>query len=75
VDGNPCKPPTRIRAAKLLKLETHLHERVVGQAEAVAAVAAAIRRARAGMKDLSRPIGSFIFMGPTGVGKLNLPVP
>jgi ATP-dependent Clp protease ATP-binding subunit ClpB len=57
---------------KLLQLEKHLHERVVGQQEAVAAVAAAIRRARAGMKDPNRPIGSFLFMGPTGVGKTEL---
>jgi ATP-dependent Clp protease ATP-binding subunit ClpB len=53
-------------------LEGHLHQRVIGQTEAVAAVAAAIRRARAGMKDLGRPIGSFLFMGPTGVGKTEL---
>jgi ATP-dependent Clp protease ATP-binding subunit ClpB len=57
---------------KLLQLESHLHQRVVGQSEAVAAVAAAIRRARAGMKDPGRPIGSFLFMGPTGVGKTEL---
>lgn len=57
---------------KLLHLEKHLHQRVIGQQEAVAAVAAAIRRARAGMKDPSRPIGSFLFMGPTGVGKTEL---
>ncbi|XTZ10791.1 MAG: AAA family ATPase, partial [cyanobacterium endosymbiont of Rhopalodia yunnanensis] len=57
---------------KLLKLEGYLHEKVIGQQEAVAAVAAAIRRARAGMKDPSRPIGSFLFMGPTGVGKTEL---
>ena len=57
---------------KLLELEGHLHQRVIGQSEAVAAVAAAIRRARAGMKDLGRPIGSFLFMGPTGVGKTEL---
>jgi len=57
---------------KLLRLEGHLHERVIGQSEAVSAVAAAIRRARAGMKDPGRPIGSFLFMGPTGVGKTEL---
>jgi ATP-dependent Clp protease ATP-binding subunit ClpB len=56
----------------LLQLETFLHQRVIGQEEAVAAVAAAIRRARAGMKDPGRPIGSFMFMGPTGVGKTEL---
>ena len=57
---------------KLLQLEGHLHQRVIGQQEAVIAVSAAIRRARAGMKDPSRPIGSFLFMGPTGVGKTEL---
>jgi ATP-dependent Clp protease ATP-binding subunit ClpB len=57
---------------KLLELEGHLHQQVIGQEEAVSAVAAAIRRARAGMKDPSRPIGSFLFMGPTGVGKTEL---
>ncbi len=58
--------------AKLLKLEERLHERVVGQDEPVAAVADAIRRARAGLKDPRRPIGSFMFLGPTGVGKTEL---
>jgi ATP-dependent Clp protease ATP-binding subunit ClpA len=57
---------------KLLALEAHLGERVIGQAEAVTAVAAAIRRARAGMKDSRRPVGSFLFLGPTGVGKTEL---
>ena len=57
---------------KLLHLEEHLHERVVGQDEAVKAVADAILRARAGIKDPNRPIGSFIFLGPTGVGKTEL---
>jgi len=57
---------------KLLGLEGYLHERVIGQKAAVSAVAAAIRRARAGMKDPARPIGSFLFMGPTGVGKTEL---
>ena len=57
---------------KLLALEAHLGERVIGQVEAVAAVAAAIRRARAGMKDPRRPVGSFLFLGPTGVGKTEL---
>ncbi|MDP5337053.1 MAG: ATP-dependent chaperone ClpB [Nodularia sp. (in: cyanobacteria)] len=68
-------PVNRLLASerhKLLQLETHLHQRVIGQHEAVAAVSAAIRRARAGMKDPSRPIGSFLFMGPTGVGKTEL---
>ncbi|MBV2352427.1 AAA family ATPase [Synechococcus sp. HK05] len=57
---------------KLLELEQRLGERVIGQQEPVAAVAAAIRRARAGMKDPRRPVGSFLFLGPTGVGKTEL---
>ncbi|CAN5447725.1 ATP-dependent chaperone ClpB [soil metagenome] len=57
---------------KLVSMERGLHERVVGQAEAVAAVANAIRRARSGLSDPNRPIGSFIFLGPTGVGKTEL---
>ncbi len=58
--------------AKLASLEEHLHERVIGQDEAVAAVAGAIRRSRAGLSDPDRPIGSFLFLGPTGVGKTEL---
>ena len=57
---------------KLLKLEDELHERVIGQDEAVTAVANAVIRARAGLKDENKPIGSFIFLGPTGVGKTEL---
>ncbi len=57
---------------RLLKLESILHERVVGQEEAVAAVSKAIRRGRVGLKDPKRPIGSFLFLGPTGVGKTEL---
>jgi ATP-dependent Clp protease ATP-binding subunit ClpB len=57
---------------KLLKMESRLHERVVGQDEAISAVANAIRRARAGLQDPNRPLGSFIFLGPTGVGKTEL---
>src|SRR5207248_2719138 len=57
---------------KLLRLEDHLHERVVGQDAAIKAVADAVRRARAGLQDPNRPIGSFIFLGPTGVGKTEL---
>ena len=57
---------------KLLRLDDILHERVIGQDEAVAAVADAVIRARAGLKDPKRPIGSFIFLGPTGVGKTEL---
>jgi ATP-dependent Clp protease ATP-binding subunit ClpB len=68
-------PVTRLMESerqKLLQMESYLHQRVVGQQEAVEAVSAAIRRARAGMKDLGRPIGSFMFLGPTGVGKTEL---
>ena len=57
---------------KLIKLEEHLHQRVVGQDEAIKAVSNAVRRARAGLQDPDRPIGSFIFLGPTGVGKTEL---
>ncbi len=57
---------------KLVKLEQHLHQRVVGQDEAIKAVSNAVRRARAGLQDPNRPIGSFIFLGPTGVGKTEL---
>ena len=57
---------------KLLQMEAKLHERVVGQDEAITAVANAIRRSRAGLSDPNRPIGSFLFLGPTGVGKTEL---
>ena len=57
---------------KLLSLESELHERVIGQDEAVTAVAEAVLRARSGLKDPRRPIGSFLFLGPTGVGKTEL---
>ncbi len=70
--GIPVNRLLESERQKLLQLESHLHERVVGQQEAVTAVAAAIRRARSGMKDPGRPIGSFLFMGPTGVGKTEL---
>jgi ATP-dependent Clp protease ATP-binding subunit ClpB len=70
--GIPVNRLLESERQKLLQLEKHLHERVVGQQEAVEAVSAAIRRARAGMKDMGRPIGSFLFMGPTGVGKTEL---
>ncbi|MDR7534541.1 MAG: ATP-dependent Clp protease ATP-binding subunit [Armatimonadota bacterium] len=68
-------PVTRLveeETQKLLRMEETLHERIVGQDEAVRAVAKAVRRARAGLKDPRRPIGSFIFLGPTGVGKTEL---
>jgi ATP-dependent Clp protease ATP-binding subunit ClpB len=68
-------PVTRLlegEMAKLIHMEERLHERIVGQDEAIEAVADAVRRARAGLKDLRRPIGSFLFLGPTGVGKTEL---
>jgi ATP-dependent Clp protease ATP-binding subunit ClpB len=70
--GIPVNRLLESEKQKLLQLEQHLGRRVIGQKEAVEAVAAAIRRARAGMKDPSRPIGSFLFMGSTGVGKTEL---
>ncbi len=70
--GIPVKSVLESERQKLLKLESHLHERVVGQEDAVASVASAIRRARAGMQDPGKPIGSFLFLGPTGVGKTEL---
>jgi ATP-dependent Clp protease ATP-binding subunit ClpB len=70
--GIPVNRLLESERQKLLQLESHLHQRVIGQQEAVSAVSAAIRRARAGMKDPGRPIGSFLFMGPTGVGKTEL---
>ncbi|CDF58930.1 ATP-dependent Clp protease ATP-binding subunit [Thermobrachium celere] len=68
----PVNKLTETESEKLLKLEEILHNRVVGQEEAVKAVARAVRRARVGLKDPKRPIGSFIFLGPTGVGKTEL---
>ncbi len=68
----PLLKITQEEGEKLMRLEEDLHRRIVGQNEAVSAVAKAIRRARAGLKDPSRPIGSFIFVGPTGVGKTDL---
>ncbi len=68
-------PVTRLMSSemqKLLKLEEHLHQRVIGQEEAIRAVADAVRRSRAGLQDPNRPLASFIFLGPTGVGKTEL---
>ena len=70
--GIPVKRLAEEESERLLRLEETLHARVVGQHEAVEAVAKAIRRARSGLKDPKRPIGSFIFLGPTGVGKTEL---
>lgn len=68
----PVKKLAEEESAKLRKLETVLHKRVVGQEEAVSAVAKAVRRGRVGLKDPNRPIGSFLFLGPTGVGKTEI---
>jgi ATP-dependent Clp protease ATP-binding subunit ClpC len=70
--GVPVTSLTEEETAKLLRMEGSLHERIVGQDEAVVAVSKAIRRARAGLKDPRRPAGSFIFLGPSGVGKTEL---
>ncbi len=68
----PVKRLAEEESAKLRKLESILHKRVIGQEEAVTAVAKAVRRGRVGLKDPSRPIGSFLFLGPTGVGKTEI---
>ncbi|HSU80314.1 MAG TPA: ATP-dependent Clp protease ATP-binding subunit, partial [Candidatus Angelobacter sp.] len=70
--GIPVRKLEEEESERLLKMEEILHDRVIGQEEAVKAVSHAIRRARAGLKDPKRPIGSFIFLGPTGVGKTEL---
>lgn len=70
--GIPVAKMTQEESEKLLHLEEHLHLRVIGQDAAVTAVSKAVRRARAGLKDPKRPIGSFLFLGPTGVGKTEL---
>jgi len=70
--GIPVSQMMETEAEKLLHMEERLHERIIGQDEAIHAIADAIRRARSGLKDPSRPIGSFIFIGPSGVGKTEL---
>lgn len=70
--GIPVTQLTEEESKRLLRLEDTLHQRVIGQDEAVTAIAKAIRRGRVGLKDKNRPIGSFIFLGPTGVGKTEL---
>jgi ATP-dependent Clp protease ATP-binding subunit ClpC len=72
ITGIPVSRLEETESEKLLKMEEHLHQRVIGQERAIVAVSDAIRRARAGLKDPTRPIGSFIFLGPTGVGKTEL---
>ncbi len=70
--GVPVSELTREEGQRLINLEARLHERIIGQEAAVTAVAKAVRRGRSGLKDPNRPIGSFIFLGPTGVGKTEL---
>ncbi|WP_202976477.1 ATP-dependent Clp protease ATP-binding subunit [Anaerophilus nitritogenes] len=70
--GIPVNKLAKEESNKLLNMEEILHERVIGQEEAVEAIAKAVRRARVGLKDPKRPVGSFIFLGPTGVGKTEL---
>jgi ATP-dependent Clp protease ATP-binding subunit ClpC len=70
--GIPVTKLVEAESQKLLRMEGDLHQRIIGQSEAVAAVSRAIRRARSGLKDPKRPMGSFIFLGPTGVGKTEL---
>ena len=70
--GIPVKRLVQAESDKLLKMEDDLHKRIIGQKDAVSAVARAIRRARSGLKDPKRPIASFVFLGPTGVGKTEL---
>lgn len=70
--GVPLKQLTEEEGERLLRLEETLHQRVIGQEEAVTAIAKAIRRGRVGLKDPNRPLGSFLFLGPTGVGKTEL---
>ncbi len=70
--GIPVSQMMETESEKLLHMETRLHERIIGQEEAIHAISDAIRRARSGLKDPSRPIGSFIFIGPSGVGKTEL---
>lgn len=70
--GIPVSQMMETESEKLIKMEDRLHERIIGQNEAIAAISDAIRRARSGLKDPRRPIGSFIFIGPSGVGKTEL---
>jgi len=72
ITGVPVQQLTEEEKTRLLGLEQNLHERVIGQDEAVAAVSEAVRRSRAGLGDPNRPVGSFLFLGPTGVGKTEL---
>ncbi len=70
--GVPVSRLVESEVAKLMQMEAHLHQRVIGQEEAIQSIAEAVRRARAGLKEENRPVGSFMFLGPTGVGKTEL---
>jgi ATP-dependent Clp protease ATP-binding subunit ClpC len=70
--GVPVMQIATEESQRLLQMEDELHKHIVGQEEAIQAIARAVRRSRAGLKDPRRPIGSFIFLGPTGVGKTEL---
>src|SRR5690606_26032083 len=70
--GVPLTSINQDESAKLLRMEEELHRRVISQEKAISALARAIRRSRAGLKNPNRPVGSFIFLGPTGVGKTEL---
>ena len=70
--GKPVQKMHQGEREKLLKLEGELHKKVIGQNEAIEAVSDAVRRARAGLQDSNKPIGSFLFLGTTGVGKTEL---
>ena len=72
ITGIPLFKLEEEESEKLLHMEEFLHKRIVGQEEAISAVCRAIRRSRAGLKDARKPIGSFIYLGPTGVGKTEL---
>lgn len=70
--GIPLSRMLETESEKLIKIEEHLHERVIGQEEAIKSIASALRRSRAGLSDTNKPLGSFMFLGPTGVGKTEL---
>ena len=72
MDGRPDHVARQDEGDKLLRMEEELHRRVISQDKAISALARAIRRSRAGLKAPTRPVGSFVFLGPTGVGKTEL---
>ena len=70
--GIPVSRLVEAETQKLFRMEDELHKRIIGQHEAIVAISKAVRRSRSGLRDIKRPIGSFIFLGPTGVGKTEL---